>query len=61
MANIVDPGAVRTDMRATAFPGEDPDTLPPPEAITDVFVDLAAADCKRSGDVVPVKVDRKRT
>ena len=56
-ANIVDPGATRTGMRAAAFPGEDPETLPPPEAITDVFVDLAAADCGRTGDVVPVTVN----
>jgi NAD(P)-dependent dehydrogenase (short-subunit alcohol dehydrogenase family) len=60
-ANIVDPGATRTDMRAAAFPGEDPLTLPPPEAITDVFVDLAAADCSRNGDVVPVTVDASLT
>ena len=58
MANLVDPGATRTAMRAAAFPGEDPKTLPPPEAITDVFVDLAAADCSRTGEVVPVTVDR---
>lgn len=36
---IVDPGAVRTDMRARAFPGEDPLTVKPPE---DVAVRLAA-------------------
>ncbi len=60
-ANIVDPGATRTDMRAAAFPGEDPLTLPPPGAITDVFVDLAAEDCTRNGDVVPVTVDTSLT
>src|SRR3546814_706150 len=40
-ANLVDPGVVRTAMRATAFPGEDPETLPHPDAVTDIFVDLA--------------------
>lgn len=30
---IVDPGATRTQMRAAAFPGEDPETLKPPEAV----------------------------
>lgn len=40
--NIVDPGAMRTDMRAAAYPQEDPDTLPTPYAVTDVFVYLAS-------------------
>ena len=39
--NLVNPGATRTRMRAQAFPGEDPKTLPPPEALTDTFVSLA--------------------
>ena len=30
---IVDPGATRTDMRAKAYPGEDPQTVKPPEAV----------------------------
>ena len=51
-ANIVDPGAVRTDMRAQAFPGEDPLSLIEADAITDVFVELARPDCRRNGEVV---------
>ena len=39
-------------MRAQAYPGEDPDSLPPPEAITEVFVELAEAACSRHGEVV---------
>ena len=35
--NIVDPGAVRTAMRALANPGEDPTTLKRPEEITDIL------------------------
>ncbi len=50
--NIVDPGTVRTVMRATAMPGEDPMSLPPPEAITDVFIDLAEDACARNGEIV---------
>ncbi|MCC7259806.1 MAG: SDR family NAD(P)-dependent oxidoreductase [Alphaproteobacteria bacterium] len=38
---LVDPGIVRTEMREAAFPGEKPDTLPAPESITDIFVELA--------------------
>jgi len=47
--NLLDPGVVRTAMRAKAMPGEDPETLPPPEAITGSFVDLAADDCTLNG------------
>ncbi len=54
--NIVDPGVVRTGMRAQAMPGEDPATLPPPEAITDTFVSLASRQCDLHGEVVPVAV-----
>ncbi len=50
-ANIVDPGAVRTGMRASAFPGEDPMTLIAPDDMTDVFVDLAEVSCMRTGEI----------
>jgi NAD(P)-dependent dehydrogenase (short-subunit alcohol dehydrogenase family) len=55
-ANIVAPGIVRTQMRAFAFPGEDPATLPPPEAVTDVFVALGQSDCERTGEIVHATV-----
>jgi len=50
--NLLSPGAVRTNMRAGAFPGEDPNTVTPPEAIAGVFVDLAEASCQRHGEWV---------
>ncbi len=50
-ANIINPGAVRTKMRAEAFPGEDPMSLPPPEAVTDVFVTLAEPACDKTGEL----------
>lgn len=40
--NVVDPGAMRTSMRAAAYPDEDPATLPTPYEVTDVFVYLAS-------------------
>lgn len=40
-SNLLDPGATRTTMRAKAFPGEDPLSLPTPESITELFVRLA--------------------
>ena len=50
--NIVNPGAVRTSMRAKAYPGEDPMSLPSPQDVTEIFVELAAAHCDRHGDVI---------
>lgn len=49
--NLIDPGAVRTHMRARAFPGEDPLTLPVPEDITDIFVKLALPSLIENGQV----------
>ncbi len=39
---IVDPGATRTEMRARAFPGENPESVKPPETVADRLVELAA-------------------
>ena len=50
--NLVNPGRIRTKMRAEAYPGEDPQTLPTPDSITDVFVDLAETACTKHGEVV---------
>ena len=50
--NLVNPGRIRTKMRAEAYPGEDPQTLPSADSIMDVFVDLAASDCTKHGEVV---------
>lgn len=51
-ANLLSPGPIRTGMRAQAFPGEDPMSLRAPEEITDAFVELASADCRRNGEIV---------
>lgn len=42
-AVLLNPGAMRTRMRAEAFPGEDPDTLPDPTEIGPMIVEIAAA------------------
>ncbi len=42
--NAVNPGGTRTDMRAEAYPQEDPLTLPAPDEITKVFVYLASPE-----------------
>jgi NAD(P)-dependent dehydrogenase (short-subunit alcohol dehydrogenase family) len=51
-ANLIDPGRTRTGMRAAAYPGEDPNTLPTPEDVTEPFVRLARADYTANGEVV---------
>lgn len=37
---VVNPGPMRTRMRAQAFPGEEPDSLPPAEAIAPLILEL---------------------
>ena len=41
---IVDPGATRTQMRARAYPGEDPQTLKEPDAVGERIVELLTGD-----------------
>ena len=51
-ANLLDPGVVRTRMRAFAFPEEDPDQHPTPDAVAGSFVQLASPTCTRHGEIV---------
>ncbi len=41
---IIDPGAMRTAMRAAAMPGEDPSTLPPPYEIAPLILHAASPE-----------------
>jgi NAD(P)-dependent dehydrogenase (short-subunit alcohol dehydrogenase family) len=41
---LLSPGPMRTRMRATAFPGEDPETLPAPEEIVPLVLELVRPD-----------------
>lgn len=41
---IVDPGATRTAMRERAYPGEDPQTVKPPEVVGDRIVEMLLQD-----------------
>ena len=43
-ANVVDPGAMRTGMRRSAYPAEDPGAIPAPAEVTPVFLWLASAE-----------------
>ena len=40
---VVDPGAMRTNMRASAMPGEDPETLPHPNEIVPMIYEALTA------------------
>jgi NAD(P)-dependent dehydrogenase (short-subunit alcohol dehydrogenase family) len=42
--SVLDPGRMRTQMRAQAFPGEDPQTLPHPSELGPLIVELARPD-----------------
>jgi len=52
--NVIDPGAVRTEMRKSAKPGEDPMSLPAPDDITQEFLNLAAYNCTKHGEIVRI-------
>ncbi len=41
---IVDPGKTRTEMRASAYPGEDPESVKLPAAVADRLVEILASD-----------------
>ena len=48
--NLLDPGAVATAMRAAAYPGEDPASLPGPQEIAPAFLHLLSSDCPHHGE-----------
>ena len=50
--NVLNPGPVRTAMRAKAMPGEDPNDLAPPEAVAPLIVELLSPSCPRNGELV---------
>ena len=54
--NSIDPGRVRTRMRALAFPGEDPMTVPAPEDIMDSYIYLMSDESKKvNGKIISCK------
>ncbi len=50
--NLLSPGATRTRMRAGAFPGEDPNTLPTPEMLVPAFLALCHPGSNRHGEII---------
>ena len=47
--NLFNPGPTRTKMRALVMPGEDPMTLPTPEAVAEKLVALCLPGCTETG------------
>lgn len=58
--NVFYPGAVRTQMRAKAVPGEDPNILPTPQDIAPALVDLVSPDLDANGQIFDVDADAPR-
>ncbi|MEQ1698066.1 MAG: SDR family NAD(P)-dependent oxidoreductase [Hyphomicrobiaceae bacterium] len=57
-ANLINPGPTRTQMRAKAYPGEDANTLPTPDEIAPLFVELALRSYEQTGQVVAYRAWR---
>ena len=53
--NIMNPGGTATKMRASAFPGENPATLPTPEDIAPAFLTLLSDHCQHHGELVSAR------
>ena len=51
-ANLLDPGIVRTAMRAKAMPGEDPATLPDPSVLAPIIMSLCERSFVGNGELV---------
>ena len=47
--HIVDPGATRTRMRSLAFPGEEPDSVKPPEVVAAAILERLQSDAATGG------------
>jgi NAD(P)-dependent dehydrogenase (short-subunit alcohol dehydrogenase family) len=48
--NVFDPGATRTNMRAKAYPGENPETLPEVSSVAEKIIPLCLPTLEQSGE-----------
>jgi len=53
--NLFDPGPIRTRMRASVFPGEDPMTLDTPEQAAEFILPMCAPDWSETGKLLEYK------
>ena len=56
--NLFNPGPIRTRMRATVFPGEDPMTLDTPEQAAELIVPMCAPEWIETGKLYDYKTRR---
>ena len=57
-ANLLNPGPTRTAMRAKAYPGENPETLKPPEEVAPLIVNLLREECELNGALIAYDAQR---
>lgn len=50
--NMINPGGTRTSMRAAAMPGENPEDVKAPDAITHLFLELASPAYDKTGQMI---------
>ena len=50
--NLLNPGPIRTAMRAKAMPGEDPSSLKRPEQLAPLIVELLSPSNEKNGELV---------
>lgn len=55
--NLINPGGTRTDMRADAMPGENPETVKSPEAINHLFLELASPAYDKTGQMIEAEAE----
>ena len=56
--NVLDPGTVRTRMRAQAMPGEDPMTLETPDRVAETIVELCLPTFQQTGKIYDMRKGR---
>ena len=54
-ANLLNPGPLRTRMRQKAMPGEDPESLRPPEAVAPLILELLSPANSKNGELISFK------
>jgi len=47
--HVIDPGATRTRMRSLAFPGEEPESVKPPEVVAGAIIERLLSDAPTGG------------